>query len=107
MSVWSDPVPPAAGLCGAEGELISVRISVEPRLLERLLDVLAGLDFPINPHIHHCAGAPAVVEFPAWAERLDRVREALRRAGLDSARLNAHSMLDEITPRTRTAKGRA
>ncbi len=107
MSVWSDSAPAATCLRGAEGELISIRISVEPRLLEGLLDVLAGLDFPINPHIHHAAGAPAVVEFPAWAARLDQVRNALRHAGFESAGLTAQSMLEEIAPQSRTAAGRA
>jgi hypothetical protein len=101
----------AAGpaLCGSEGELIAVRISVEPRLLERLLDTLARLDFPINPQIYHDAvrvftgpdgteqRAPvAVVEFPAWGGRMETVRDALRRNALDGADVTVRSMLEDI-----------
>jgi len=97
-------------LSGAEGELMSIRISIEPRLLEKLLDTLAQLDFPINPQIYHQATLvyvygdgerrvqPATtVEFPAYAGRLPEVRAALRQAGFDPAWLHAKSMLDDIT----------
>jgi hypothetical protein len=89
--------------------LVAVRISVEPRLLEQLLDILARLDFPINPQIYHDAvrvstdpngaeqTAPvAVVEFPAWAGRMETVREALRRNALDGADVAVRSMLEDL-----------
>ena len=52
-------------LCGKEGELLLVRISVDPRQLEDLLDCLANLPFPVNPQIYHTK--PTIVEFPAYS----------------------------------------
>jgi hypothetical protein len=98
-----------SALRGIEGELVAVRISTEPRLLERLLDALAQLDFPINPQIYHDAvsvfagpdgrerTAPvAVVEFPAWAGRMEAVRDALHRHALDGAAVTIRGMLEDI-----------
>ena len=114
MSVWPIPAfrpvdslnPP---LTGAEGELVSVRISIEPRLLEKLLDSLASLEFPINPQIYHDAAMVYVyadgrkvveptttVEFPAYASRLAEVRATLQRCGLDPALMSAKNMLEDI-----------
>jgi hypothetical protein len=107
-------VSPSAGcaspaLCGSEGELVSVRVSVEPRLLERLLEALAELDFPINPQIYHDAAAVFVyadgrnvvqpvtlVEFPAYQNRLPGVREAVTHVGFDPACVKSRSMLDDL-----------
>ncbi|HVX66325.1 MAG TPA: hypothetical protein VHA11_06980 [Bryobacteraceae bacterium] len=99
MSVWPSHEP--ASLAGTDGELISVTITVEPRLLEKLLDTLAQLDFPINPQLYHDAAAgtaqpAAMVEFPAWAGRLARVRDALLVAGFSAGCLSFRNMLDEI-----------
>jgi len=107
MSIGAEPA--CARLYGAEGELVSVRITVEPHCLEQLLDVLARLDFPINPQLYHDAAViergpdgtrvihPAtMVEFPAWAGRLTAVREALARAGFSSTCLTAKGMLEAI-----------
>ena len=55
MSVWQC-TPSAAPLCGSEGELVAVSISVSPRDLEALLEGLAHVDFPINPQIYHSGG---------------------------------------------------
>lgn len=101
MSVWSESVSSAPLLRGAEGELLSLRITVEPHLLEPLLEVLARLDFPINPQIRHDvpAGAgrrAAAVDFPAWAGRLPEVRAALVRAGFHDSALTVRGMLEEI-----------
>lgn len=95
MSVRPDRDTPSPALRGTEGELVSVRISIEPRLLERLLEVLARLEFPINPQIYHDAAA-TVIEFPAWAGRLGEVREALRRSGLATAAVSLRNMLEDI-----------
>ncbi len=93
MSAWPDNQHPS--LCGTEGELVSVRITVEPRLLERLLDVLAELSFPINPQLYH--GTPAtVIEFPAWAGRVPEIEGALARSGFDSGCLSVRDMLADI-----------
>lgn len=114
MSVWpisglsvADSLNPS--LTGAEGELVSVRISVEPRLLEKLLDSLASLEFPINPQIYHNAAMVYVyadgrkvveptttVEFPSYATRLAEVRAALQRGGFDPARMSAKNMLEDL-----------
>ena len=93
MSNW--PGTPHPVLQGAEGELVSVRITVEPRLLESLLDMLAGLDFPINPQLYH-QDPVAIVEFPAWAGRIPNLREALARGGFDLSCLVCRSMIETI-----------
>ena len=85
MSVWNGSTlynSSASCLAGSEGELISVRIAVNPRGLEDLLDCLAGLPFPVNPEIRH--GVPTTVEFPAWDSALGRVEDALRSAGFEA-----------------------
>jgi len=110
MSVRPEPsTPHAPFLSGAEGELVSASVSVEPQTLERLLDALAGVAFPINPQIYHNAevryvstgGAevtePAtLVEFPAYLGRLDEVRELLRRSGFSPESLWVQNLLDDI-----------
>ena|SRR5690349_2777298 len=91
MSARPRPIP-APSLFGAEGELVLLRITVEPRLLEDLLDVLARLDFPINPGLHH-QPAQVVVEFPAYQRKVDPVRQALRAHGFDPAAVEIAGML--------------
>jgi hypothetical protein len=99
----------AAALCGREGALVSVSISVDPRSLESLLETLAQLNFPINPQIYHDAAlvyrypdrheeteATTLVEFPAYDVQLDEVRGALARFGFDPRSLYVTGMLDEI-----------
>jgi len=97
MSVWQD-TPSASVLCGSEGELVSVSISVDPRDLEALLEALARVDFPINPQIYHGEGHPpdtrTVVVFPAYAARLPQVRMAV--AGIPGAAIATRGMLEEI-----------
>lgn len=77
-------VPPA--LFGADGELVSLRIAVEPKLLEDLLEALARLNFPVNPQLYH-RPAQVTVEFPAYAAQVDQVRDTLRQQGFSPARL--------------------
>jgi len=99
----------AAVLCGREGALVSVSISVDPRHLESLLESLAQLDFPINPQIYHDAAlvyrfedghqqsvATTLVEFPAYEERLGEVRRAVEAFGFDPESVHVTGMLDEI-----------
>lgn len=93
MSIGPNLSGPA--LHGADGDLVSVSIRIEPRLLEQLLDVLAQLDFPINPQLSHNAAAE-LVEFPAWAGRLPAIREALRRSGFSEFCLRATNMLESL-----------
>lgn len=101
MSVWPN-ADCAPGLRGAEGILLSIRIAVEPRLLEDLLEALAEVSFPVNPEIHHPAAARAgrrlqtVVEFPAYENRLEELRATLSRHGFDPNSARVVSMLEEI-----------
>lgn len=99
----------AAALCGREGALVSVSVSVDPRHLESLLEALASLTFPINPQIYHDAAliyrysdlreeteAITLVEFPAYEAQLTDVRFALEAYGFDLASLHVAGMLDDI-----------
>jgi hypothetical protein len=79
-------LPSEPALFGREGELISVSIATEPRMLEELLETLASLDFPVNPQLYHRT-AEVRVEFPAYSRQIEQVREALRREGFDSESL--------------------
>jgi len=118
MSVGPGTVPSFPALLGSEGELVSVRVCVEPRSLEALLDALAGLSFPVNPQIYHQAGIGYVhpdgreevvpvtlVEFPAFSGRVAEVRHALRANGLSAATVDVRSMLDELRSDARAESG--
>jgi hypothetical protein len=110
MSVWPDvPTTHSPALHGSEGELVSVSVTVESRDLEELLEALAVLDFPINPQIYHEAAVvyvesdgrqrlePAtIVEFPAYAGRLAKIRSVLAASGLSAGAISVGPMLDEI-----------
>jgi hypothetical protein len=110
MNVWLEKQPGGQPvLVGSEGELVSVSIAVEPRLLEKLLDSLAELPFPVNPQIYHDAWVARVyadgrretepatmVEFPAYAARLAGIRGALARSGFDPDSVWAKNMLEQI-----------
>ena len=110
MSIWSEALPSGYPvLTGTEGELVSVSIAADPRLLEELLEVLAELPFPVNPQIYHDVFVPRVhpdgprrlepttiVEFPAYAGRLPEIRGLLEKRGLDQASVWAKSMLEQI-----------
>ena len=77
------------GPVGIEDELVSLRVSVEPRLLEDLLEVLARLGFPVNPQLYH-RPAQVTVEFPVSSTRVDDVREALSNHGLSAFSLEVN-----------------
>lgn len=77
------------GPVGIEDKLVSLRVSVEPRLLEDLLEVLARLDFPVNPQLYH-RPAQVTVEFPVSSTRVDDVREALSNHGLSAFSLEVN-----------------
>lgn len=76
-------LPYQAALFGREGELVSLSIATDPKLLEELLEALAALDFPVNPQLYH-RPAEALVEFPAYSNQVEHVREALSRHRLPS-----------------------
>ena len=101
MSVWSAAaVSPDLPLAGAEGALVSVSVAVEPHRLEALLDALAHLEFPINPQIYHDAGTvqrpAALVELPAYENRLAEIRSVLEACGFPARLVVATPMLDSI-----------
>jgi len=94
MSVWPSTVPDSPSLAGSEGELVSVSIAVEARLLESLLEALAHADFPINPQIYH--DAVTQVEFPAYAGQLSGLRSVLTAYGFDSPAIDVVTMIEEL-----------
>lgn len=109
MSVWPDFPSTNLSLHGSEGALISVSVTVEPRYLEELLEALAQLDFPVNPQIYHDAAVryfypdgrqqtepTTIVEFPAYAGHLAKVRQVLRAHGFPEDSLHVADMLDEL-----------
>ena len=92
MSIWPASQGTAPALFGAEGELVLLQISVEPRLLEDLLEVLARLEFPVNPDLHHKSNSVSV-EFPAYSGRVEEVRKALQACGFDPSCLTVQRAL--------------
>ncbi len=99
MGSWSVLQNGSPVLSGTEGELVSVRVSVEPKLLEDLLATLAEVPFPINPQLHHQPPSnhgSTIVEFPAYSGRLEDVRRTLARAGFDPRSVEVKNMLEEI-----------
>ena len=92
MSVWLDTQFPV--LSGNEGELVSVSVEVEARHLESLLDALARVSFPVNPQIYH--DAVTLVEFPAYAQQVEEVREALAAFGFDPSQVRILDMLARL-----------
>jgi hypothetical protein len=94
VSACPTAAPFSPVLAGSEGELVAVRISVEPRLLEETLEALAEVPFPINPQI--CHGWPTVVEFPAYQSRLAELRTVLQRSGIPAEAVEVSRMLDAI-----------
>ena len=91
-------LPPKPALFGREGELISLMIATEPKLLEDLLEALASLDFPVNPQLYH-RPAEVLVEFPAYSSQVEQVRDALLRQGFpnDQIQVSRPLMCAEVT----------
>ena len=109
MSVWPNTQPVTPSLSTAEGTLVSITIHVDPHSLESLLEALAQVSFPINPQIYHDAAmvyrfadgseeteSITLVEFPAYAGRLDEVRRALEVYNFTAECIRVTGMLDEI-----------
>ena len=86
------------GPVGIEDELVSLRVSVEPRLLEDLLEALARLDFPVNPRLYH-RPLQVTVEFLASSRRVDDVRGALSNHGFSASSLEVTRVL-ALTPKS-------
>lgn len=73
----------SAPIHGRDGDLVSLRVTTDPRHLEDLLEVLAAATFPVNPQLWHRAGA-VIVEFPAWESNLDELKRLLHDSGFDT-----------------------
>jgi hypothetical protein len=82
-------------LRGSEGELIAIRIHIEARALEDLLEALALASFPVNPEIRH-ATPDTIVEFPAYEGQMEEIRKLIAAEIRAGARLEAGSMLAAI-----------
>ena len=92
MSILPEP---STVLRGSEGDLVFVRVRVNSRSLEKLLESLAGLDFPINPEIRH--GFPDTwVEFPAYDKHVRAIETLLRRSGFTGATIELANVLSAI-----------
>ena len=109
MSVWPNIYGHSPALESSEGALVAVSVSVEPKLLEDLLEALAQLEFPINPQIYHDAALRYVypdgreemipttlVVFPAYAGRLPEIRRLLALYNFSPDSVQVTDMLDEI-----------
>ena len=121
MSVWPSFSPATSPvLHSSEGELVSISVTVEPRDLEDLLEALASLDFPINPQIYHDAAVTyydqsgvereermTLVEFPAYAERVPKMRTTLQACGFEDGDVSVASMLDQLHGAERVESARA
>jgi hypothetical protein len=68
------------------GDLLRIAITIPPRDVERLLDSLANLQFPINPDLKY-EEWQTTVEFPGYREWLPDLRGMLARDRFDDARL--------------------
>jgi len=86
----TSPATGEAALFGREGELISLSIATDPKLLEDLLEALASLDFPVNPQLYH-RPAEVLVEFPAYSSQVEQVRAALVDQGFPGVRISRPS----------------
>ena len=83
-----------ASLTGLEGELVLIRICVEARLLEDLLEALAEAPFPLNPQIYH--QPDTVVEFPAYSSRINEIEKIITSRGFDAAQMQIANLLELI-----------
>jgi hypothetical protein len=83
-------------LTGRDGELILLRITVEPRLLERLLETLAETSYHINPQVFPNSAQGARVEFPAYQGWVTPIEASLRRGGLRPVEFEATRMISQL-----------
>jgi len=92
MTVLHAEPDESPALFGQDGELFSVCVTAEPKLLEDLLEALATLEFPINPQLYHQT-AQVSVEFPAYSTQLERIRETLAARGFDATNFHCERVL--------------
>ena len=83
-----------ASLTGIEGELVLIRICVEARLLEDLLEALAEAPFPLNPQIYH--HPQTVVEFPAYSSRVEEIVRGITNRGFEEGQMSVLNLLESI-----------
>ena len=83
-------------LAGPDGELISLRVTVDPRLLERLLETLAETSYHINPQIFPHSAQGAVVEFPAYESWVEPIETRLRGGSLSGALVESTRMIARL-----------
>ena len=83
-----------ASLTGIEGELVLIRICVEARLLEDLLEALAEAPFPLNPQIYH--HPQTVVEFPAYSSRVEEIVKVITSRGFEEGQMRVLNLLESI-----------
>ena len=72
-------------------ELVMVRVTIPAQELEEVLDMLAGLQFPVNPELFSCAGE-TMIEFPAYGHQLEKVYSVLP----EQAKVETITMFAEI-----------
>ena len=96
MSVAVLNNPEQSSLRGAQGELVLVRIAVEARQLEEVLEAVAELPFPVNPEIYH-QGVGSIVEFPAYSDRVDDVHAAFLARGLSCASITHRTVNGDLS----------
>ena len=89
-------LPISHSLAGRDGELILIRITVEPRALERLLESLAMTAFHINPQLLPNTPQGARVEFAAYESWIGPIREGLKRDGLEPVEFEATRMIIKL-----------
>ncbi len=89
-------LPSTQCLAGREGELVLIRITVEPRLLEQLLESLAGTSYHINPQVFPNSPEGARVEFPAYESWIDPISAGLKGNGLEPVQFEATRMLTRL-----------
>jgi hypothetical protein len=87
--------PVSGSIRGLEGDLVSVRILTDPRRLEDLLEALATADFPVNPQLYHQLSR-VVVEFPAYACQIDRLKRLISASGFEEDAMRVHGPLDPM-----------
>jgi hypothetical protein len=89
-------LPPTHSLAGRDGELVLIRITVEPRLLERLIEALGETSYHINPQVFPNSPAGALVEFPAYESWIGLIGDAVKREGLEPAGFEAVRMITKL-----------
>jgi hypothetical protein len=89
-------LPPSPSLAGPDGELILLRITVDPRQLERLLEALAETSYHINPQMFPNSPQGSVVEFPAYEGWVEGIEARLRAVGLSGALMESTRMVTRL-----------